>query len=137
MASSDKAKGGFTGVAFAIVISFIAICVSMACIVHVFFLSAPYTQCSCPHNEVRATPELLRDGKGKAKEARGPPKDNADTVIGEDAVKRVKQPGEERRVRKRRATQNKAQTNGDTTFGGYLHNAILRLQQQMIVVEGR
>ena len=138
MADSQKDKGGLSGVAFAIVISFIAICVSIACLLHIFFLSAQYTRCSCPQNEQpRATQELLRNETGITKTARGPPKDYDDKKTRKDKGKRLQQPVEERRARKRRATTSQTQSNGNTAFGGYLHNAILRLQQQVIVLEGR
>ncbi len=135
MAGSEKE--GFSGVAFATGISFIAIFVSVACLVHVFFLSSPYAQCSCPQN-------------GKPEEGRNRTADMARVTIKaateektivktrKDDSRTVEQTAEERKVRKRRqSTQTQGQNNGNTAFGGYLHNAILRLQQQMIVVEGR
>ena len=136
MAGSDKEKGGISTVAFALVISFIAICVSIACLLYIFFFYAPYAQCSCPQAEQphHATPEILNNGTGTAEEARGPPRNN-EVRNGED--NRVEKPAEERRSRKRRQTQTQTQTNSNTAFGGYLHNAILRLQQQVIVLEGR
>ena len=58
-----------------------------------------------------------------------------------DVSKTVEQTAEEVKVRKRRQStqtqQVNSNNNGNTAFGGYLHNAILRLQQQMIVVQGR
>lgn len=135
MAGPDKDKGGLSTVAFALVISFIAICVSIACLLYIFFLSAPYAQCSCPQKEQpHSTPEILNNGTGTAKEARGPPRNNG---VRDDQDERVEKPAEERRSRKRRQTQTQTQTNSNTAFGGYLHNAILRLQQQVIVLEGR
>ena len=63
------------------------------------------------------------------------------TKMRKDVSKTVEQTTKEGRVRKRRQTtqaaQEQANNNGNTAFGGYLHNAILRLQQQMIVVQGR
>lgn len=62
------------------------------------------------------------------------------TKTRKDVSKTVEQTAKEARVRKRRQTTQTAQgqdNNGNTAFGGYLHNAILRLQQQMIVVQGR
>ena len=63
------------------------------------------------------------------------------TETRKDVSKTVEQTAKEVKVRKRRQTsqtaQGQANSNGNTAFGGYLHNAILRLQQQMIVVQGR
>ena len=139
MAGSDKDRGTFGGVALAL--SFTAISISIVCLLQVFFLSGPNAQCSCPRNareHPHSIPQDLRNATGKVKRARGPPKDIAAKKTRKETSKIVKQPLEEKHARKRRATQNKAtQTNTNTAWGGYLHNAILRLQQQMIVVEGR
>ncbi|CAH3015203.1 unnamed protein product [Porites evermanni] len=139
MAGSDKDRGTFGGVALAL--SFTAISISIVCLLQVFFLSGPNAQCSCPRNareQPHSIPQDLRNATGKVKRARGPPKDIAAKKTRKETSKTVKQPLEEKHARKRRATQNKAtQTNTNTAWGGYLHNAILRLQQQMIVVEGR
>lgn len=137
MAGSEKA--GFNWAAFATGVSLIAISVSVACLVHVFFLASPNaTQCSCPQN---GKPDELRNRT--AEEARvtikAATEEIGDTKTREDAGRTVEQTTVERKVRKRRqsSTQTQTQVNGNTAFGGYLHNAILRLQQQMIVVEGR
>lgn len=139
MAGSDKDRGTFGGVTLAL--SFTAISISIVCLLQVFFLSGQHTQCSCPrnaHEESHMIPQDLRNETGKVKRARGPPKDIAAKKTRKETSKTVKQPLEEKHARKRRATQNKAtQTNTNTAWGGYLHNAILRLQQQMIVLEGR
>lgn len=80
-------------------------------------------------------PKVIRNVTALAKEARGPPKD--DTGREDLLDNHVKQRAEAIRSRKRRQTQTQTQITGDTAFGGYLHNAILRLQQQVIVLEGR
>ena len=135
MAGSEKE--GFSGVAFAMGVSFIAIFVSVACLVHVFFLSPPYGQCSCPQY---GKPDELRNRTAEIATVLTKPVTEETAILKtrNDAGKTVEQTAEERKVRKRRqSTQTQRQVNGNTAFGGYLHNAILRLQQQMIVVEGR
>lgn len=133
----NSSKEGFGCAAFATAISFTAIFISTACLVQVFFLPPPCTQCSCP--EERRTDELRNRTAEMAKIAiKAAPEKKTITKTRNDVSKTVEQTAKEVRVRKRRQTTQTAQVNnGNTAFGGYLHNAILRLQQQMIVVQGR
>lgn len=134
MAGSDKKR--FSEVAFATGISLIAIFVSVACLVHVFFLSSPYAQCSCPQN---GKPDELRNRTADMARVTIKAATEEKTIVRtrKDASRTVEQTAKEQKVRERRQAQTQGQTNGNTAFGGYLHNAILRLQQQMIVVQGR
>lgn len=133
----NSSKEGFGCAAFATAISFTAIFISTACLVQVFFLPPPCVQCSCP--EERRTDELRNRTAEMAKIAiKAAPEKKTITKMRNDVSKTVEQTAKEVRVRKRRQTTQTAQvSNGNTAFGGYLHNAILRLQQQMIVVQGR
>ena len=133
-------KDGYGCSVFATAISFIAIFISTACLVQVFFLPPPCSQCSCLEDgrtdELRnRTAEMSRITIKAASE------EKTITKTRKDLSKTVEQTAKEGRVRKRRQTtqaaQEQANNNGNTAFGGYLHNAILRLQQQMIVVQGR
>ena len=137
MGSSDKER--FGGTALATGISFIAIFISLACLVHVFFLTPPYSQCSCPQN---GKPENSRNETAEVERKAIKAEEKSTIKTRSDADKpEVEQTTERKKVRLRRQTQqnnrNNGQANGNTAFGGYLHNAILRLQQQMIIVQGR
>ena len=136
----SSSKEGYGCAAFATAISFIAIFISTACLVQVFFLPPPCAQCSYPGDgrtgELRnQTAEMARVTIKAATEKK------TITKTRKDASKTAEQTVKEARVRKRRQTtqiaQGQANNDGNTAFGGYLHNAILRLQQQMIVVQGR
>ena len=133
----SSSKEGYGCAVFATAISFIAIFISTACLVQVFFFPPPCAQCSCP--EDGRTDELRnRTAEITIKAA---PEKKTITKTRKDESKTVEQTAKEARMRKRRQTAQTAQgqvnNNGNTAFGGYLHNAILRLQQQMIVVQGR
>lgn len=135
----SSGKEGFGCAVFATAIGFIAIFISTACLVQVFFLPPPCAQCSCPEDgrpdEVRnRTAEMAR------MTIKAAPEKKTIMKTRKDVSKTVEQTAEEVKVRKRRQSTQTRQVNsnnGNTAFGGYLHNAILRLQQQMIVVQGR
>lgn len=135
----SSTKEGYGCAVFATAISFIAIFISTACLVQVFFLPPPCAQCSCP--EDGRTDELRNRTAEMARiTIKAAPEKKTITKTRKDVSKTVEQTAKEVRVRKRRQTTQTAQgqdNNGNTAFGGYLHNAILRLQQQMIVVQGR
>lgn len=135
----SSTKEGYGCAVFATAISFIAIFISTACLVQVFFLPPPCAQCSCP--EDGRTDELRNRTAEMARiTIKAAPEKKIITKTRKDVSKTVEQTAKEARVRKRRQTTQTAQgqdNNGNTAFGGYLHNAILRLQQQMIVVQGR
>lgn len=134
MTSSAKDKGGLHGV-FSLGISVIAVCVSIVCLLQIHVFSSPSTRCSCQQNEqLRMIPQMTKNDSVQEKKARGPTKDKADRKVVDKSVER---PAEGQRSRKRRQTQTNSQNNANTAFGGYLHNAILRLQQQVIVLQGR
>ena len=136
MAGSDKER--FGGAALATGISFIAISISIACLVHVFFLASPNAQCSCPQNGKPDESQNTTAEIAKRKTIQAATKEKIRIKMREDADTTLGQTIGERNVRKRRQSSNQGQqVNGNTAFGGYLHNAILRLQQQMITVEGR
>lgn len=136
----SSSKEGYGCAVFATAISFVAIFISTACLVQVFFLPPPCAQCSCP--EDGRTDELRnRTTEMERVTINAAPEKKTITKTRRDVSKTVEQTAKEARVRKRRqtsqTTQGQANNNGNTAFGGYLHNAILRLQQQMIVVQGR
>lgn len=136
----SSSKEGYGCAVLATAISFIAIIISTACLVQVFFLPPPCAQCSCP--EYGRTDELCNRTAEMARVTiKAAPAKKTITKTRKDVSKTAEQTAKEARVRKRRqttqTTQRQVGNNGNTAFGGYLHNAILRLQQQMIVVEGR
>ena len=136
----SSSKEGYGCAAFATAISFIAIFISTACLVQVFFLPPPCAQCSCPGDG--RTGELRNRTAEMARVTiKAAPEKKTITKTRKDASKTAEQTVKEVRVRKRRqqtqTAQGQANSDGNTAFGGYLHNAILRLQQQMIVVQGR
>lgn len=130
----DPAKERFGGTALATGISVIAILISLVCLVYVFFLAPPQPQCNCPQNG-----ELVnsKNGTMQKEDKMLFAEEKTSTKTRSDASKTVGQATEGRKVRLRRQNRNNVQVSGNTAFGGYLHNAILRLQQQMIAVQGR
>ena len=130
----DPAKERFGGTALATGISVIAILISLVCLVYVFFLAPPQPQCNCPQNG-----ELVnsKNGTMQKEDKMLFAEEKTSTKTRSDAGKTVGQTTEGRKVRLRRQNRNNVQVSGNTAFGGYLHNAILRLQQQMIAVQGR
>lgn len=136
MPCSAKDKGELKGVSgLSLGISVTAVCISIACLLQIFVFSSPLNQCSCPQIEQpRAIPEKPNNGSVTGKTARGPPKDKTDNEVFDKSIER---PAEKQHPRTRRQTQSKTQSNTNTALGGYLHNAILRLQQQVVALEIR
>ena len=79
-------------------------------------------------------PEKPNNDSFTAKTARGPPKDKTDKEVFDRSIERL---AEERHSRTRRQTQSQSKSSTNTALGGYLHNAILRLQQQVVALEIR
>ena len=134
---SGSGKDGLRASSFAVGISLLSVAISLACLVAQVYFFAPW-KCSCQapktdqiqsQLEVNATKIPSSAGANAAQKAFATTREGAD----DDDWQSIKK----RKTRFRRQIQNQAQGGSGAVLGGYLHNALLRLQQQMIIVEGR